>query len=271
MTENIEKYLTDFDEKSYVHKKHRAARIAEVAEESPEELVDYVPMIEQYIDVDSEKVNKKPAPKLLTAVGRVAEEYPEEVLPLVPALKRCFKDSIGEVGYTATPSGYALGMVAKEYPHVARDSIPLFAEATKADGDRASNNAMALLGDLADEYKDELVEHVPRAVEELDADDERMRSNALLVVARVADEYPEEVYQEVETDEITEMLDAEEEIERTRENACWALLRLGERVTETVPRLRGVSQNDPSERVRGIAEMAADEIENSDEDWRIGT
>jgi len=181
MTEKIEEYLTDFDEKSHVHKKHRAARIAEVAEESPKELVDHIPRMEQYIDVDSENVNKKPSTKLLTAVGRVAEEYPEEVLPLVPALKRSFEDSINSAGYTAVSSGYALGMVAKEYPNVARDSIPLFVEATKVDSERASNNAMALLGDLADEYQDEIVGYLPRCVEELDADDERMRSKPCLL------------------------------------------------------------------------------------------
>jgi len=87
-------------------------------------------------------------------------------------------------------------------------------------------------------------------------------------VARVADEYPEEVRREVEVDEITEMLDPEEEIDRTRENVCWTLLYLGERVTDTVPKLRKVSKNDPSERVRGVAEMAADKIENRDKDWR---
>ena len=225
--------------------------------------------MEPYIDVDGEKVRRKPSKELLAAVGHVAREYPEEVLPLVPKLKRCFEDSIEDIGYTATEAGYALGMVAKEYPHVARNSIPLFVEATKIENERASNNAMALLGDLADGYQDELVEHLPRCVEELDAEDERMRSNALLVVARVADKHPDGVHQEVKVDEITEILDAEEEIERTRENVCWTLLYLGERVTNTVPELRKASEDDPSERVREVAEMAADQIENRDKDWGV--
>jgi len=247
MAEQIEKYLSDFHEKSWQTKKHWATRIEKRAKENPEDFVEYLPMVEPYIDVDGEAVRKKPSKELLAAVGHVAKEYPEEVLPLVPKLKRCFEDSVEDVGYTAVSSGYALGMVAKEYPNVARDNIPLFVEATKIDHDRASNNAMALLGDLADEYTDEIVEHVPRAVEELDAEDERMRSNALLVVARAADEYPDRVHQEVDVDEITEMLDTEEEIERTRENVCWTLLYLGERVTGTVPELRKRVRKTPRE------------------------
>ncbi len=269
MTEEIKRYLNDFEEKSYVHKRHRAARIEKIAEDSPEDLIDHIPTIEQYIDVDGEKVTKKPSPKLLAAVGHVAGKYPEEVLPLVPTLERCFEDSIDDAGYTAVPSGYALGMVAKEYPYFARENIPLFVEATNLDGGRAGNNAMAILGDLADEYQDELIEYLPRCVEGLDAEGERMRSNALLVVARVADKHPDVVHQEVETNDVTEMLDSEKEIERTRENACWTLLYLGERVIDTVPELRKASEDDPSERVKEVAEMAADHIENRDKDRSV--
>ena len=96
-----------------------------------------------------------------------------------------------------------------------------------------------------------------------------MRSNALLVIARVADEYPDKVYDQVEIGEVVSMLDPEEEIERTREDTCWTLLYFGERATQAVPELESASEEDPSERVSDIAEMAADHIQNRDKDWRV--
>lgn len=70
-------------------------------------------------------------------------------------------------------------------------------------------------------------------------------------------------------DRIAEMLD-EDELERAREHACWALMYLGERASEAVPDVEAAAGTDPSERVREVAEMALDKIEDDrDQDWRV--
>ena len=257
-------YLDNSDKKT---RKRISKNVRETANEDPAALLGEVPLIEPHLDDPSAKVREN----LLVALGKIAREYPEEVRPVVPKIEDLAVADTGdgrEDGKSNVfEAQFALGMVAKEYPNVAAENISRFAEATETDNRYVSNNAMALLGDLADEYRDEVAEHLPRAMEELDADDDRMRCNALLVVTRTAKEYPERVNSEVGVDEIVGMLDASE-LERTREHACWALLYLGERATEAVPRLEEIAEFAPSERVREVAEMALEEIED-DRDWRV--
>ena len=239
--------------------------LREAAETDPESVLDEVPLIETHLDDPSKEVREN----LLVALGKVAQEYPEEVLPLVSKLEKCASNSVEgqeQEKTNMTAAQFALGMVAKEYPNVAAENIPRFAEITEVENRYISTNAMALLGDLADEHRDEVAEYLPRAIAELDAEDERMRCNALLVVTRIAKEYPEKVEREVGIDKIEEMLD--EDLERTRDHACWALMYLGEGTSEAVPDLEAVAEDDPSERVREVAEMALDRIENG-RDWRV--
>jgi len=251
---------TDEDTRRHITKKFR-----EAAETDPESVLNEVPLIEPHLDDPSKEVREN----LLVALGKVAQEYPEEVLPLVSRLERRISDGIEEQEQEKTNTAaaqFALGMVAKEYPNVAVENLPRFAELTEIENRYVSTNAMALLGDLADEYRDEVAEYLPRAIEELDAEDERMRCNALLVVTRIAKEYPERVEREVGIDRITEMLD--ENLERTREHSCWALMYLGERSEEAVPEIEAVAEDDPSKRVREVAEVALDKIEDNRE-WRV--
>jgi HEAT repeat protein len=241
-------------------------KLREVAETDPERVLGEVPLVEPYLNDPSKEVREN----LLVALGKVAQEYPEEVVPLVPKLERRISEGI-EGGKerektNMTAAQFALGMVAKEYPNVAIENLPRFAEMTEVENRYVSTNAMALLGDLADEYRSELVEYLPRAIEELDAEDKRMRCNALLIVTRVAKEYPERVERGVGIDRIVEMLD--EDLERTRKHACWALMYLGERASESVPDLEAVAEDDPSKRVREVAGMALEKIEDNRE-WRI--
>lgn len=263
----MERYLSDFRDKDWVTKKHYAARIESCAEESPEELVDHIPRIQTLIDTEDSNGNKRPFTELLTAVGKVAERYPEEVLPLVPELKACFDDSLETQLYDrAVAASYALGAVAKEYPNVARDSIPRFREAIEIDNKYVRNNGMAMLADLADEYPDELRDYLQTCSEELDADD-YMRYNALTVITRVAKKYPDIVEDEVGVDAIERML--EDDHDRTRENACWALQYLGDRAKEAIPRLQELCREDSDERVQEVAEMAYHHIEKRDKDWTV--
>jgi HEAT repeat protein len=255
--------LDDADEDT---RRHITAELREAAETDPERVLDEVPLIEPHLDDPSKEVREN----LLVALGKVAQEYPEEVVPLVPKLERRIYEGIeegsGSDKTNIVAAQFTLGMVAKEYPNVAIENLPRFAEMTEVENRYVSTNAMALLGDLADEYRDEVAEYLPRAIEELDAEDKRMRCNALLVVTRVAKEYPEKVEEEAGIDRITEMLD--EDLERTRDHACWALMYLGEGTSEAVPDLEAVAEDDPSERVREVAEMALDRIENG-RDWRV--
>ena len=254
--------LDDADEET---RRQITKRLRETAENDAERLVGATPLIEPHLDDASKEVREN----LLVTLGKVAREYPEEVLPLVPKIERRIsgdtEDGFDSDETNTAAAQFALGMVAKEYPNVAAENIPRFAEATKVDNKYVSNNAMALLGDLADEYRDEVAEYLPRAIEELDADDDRMRCNALLVVTRTAKEYPERVENEVGVEAIAGMLDYSE-LERAREHACWALLYLGERAKVAVPRLEEAAETDPSERVREVAEMALEHIENRDRD-----
>jgi hypothetical protein len=268
MTGKIEKKLRGFDEESCDTQKRYAERIEEKAEEEPEDMIEYVPMIEPYIDVCEPQIGTEPTDDLLSAVGNVAKEYPEEVLPLAPALKRRLDESVEKDGLdNAVGASFALGMVANEYPNVAENSIPRFVELTKLDNKYVSNNAMALLADLSAEYPDELVEYLRRCSAGLDSEDNYMRYNSLTLIARVAKECPDEVEDEVGVDRIERMLDADEAI--PREKACWALMYLGERATESVSRLKKVSEEDGSERVRKVAKKAVYHIESEDKDWRV--
>ena len=205
---------------------------------------------------------------LVTAAGNVAKEYPEEVLPLVPELKSNFDHSVGE-GETsnAVAASFALGMVAKEYPNVAEDSIPRFVEVTKLDNKYVSNNAMALIADLSKEYQDKIVEYLPEFAEKLEAEDNYMRYNSITAISRVAKKYPDRVQEIVGVDRIKDMLDADEDL--PRENACWALMYLGEKATEAVPILEEVSENDESERVRKVAGKAVHRIQSQNKDWKV--
>jgi HEAT repeat protein len=239
--------------------------LREAAETDPERVLEEVPLIGPHLDDQSKEVREN----LLVALGKVAQKYPEEVLPLVSKLEKCASNSVEEQGREETNTAaaqFALGMVAKEYPNVAVENLPRFAELTEVENRYVSTNAMALLGDLADEYRDEVAEYLPRAIEELDAEDKRMRCNALLVVTRIAKDYPEKVEQEAGIDGITEMLN--EDLERTRDHACWALMYLGDRAEEAAPEVKTVAEDDSSERVREVAGMALDHIEDS-RDWRV--
>jgi HEAT repeat protein len=254
--------LDDTDEDT---RRHITEELREVAETDPERVLDEVPLIEPHLDDPSKEVREN----LLVALGKVAQEYPEEVLPLVSKLEQCVSNSFEgqeREKTNMTAAQFALGMVAKEYPNVAIENLPRFAEMTEVENRYVSTNAMALLGDLADEYRSELVEYLPRAIEELDAEDKRMRCNALLVITRIAKEYPARVEREAGIDRIAEMLN--EDLKRTRDHACWALMYLGERASESVPDLEAVAEDDPSKRVREVAEMALDKIED-DREWRV--
>ncbi len=249
-------------------RKRISEKVRETANENPAALLGEVPLIEPYLEDLSAKVRED----LLVALGKIACEYPEEVRPAVPKIEDLAVVDTGDRSedeeLNTVEAQFALGMVAKEYPDVAAENIPRFAEATEIDNRYISNNAMALLGDLAEEYPKDVAEYLPKAVQRLDADDDRMRCNALLVVTRTAKEYPERVEREVGIDEIVGMLDASE-LERTREHACWALLYLGERATEAVPRLEGIAESDPAGRAQEVAKMAIEHIENRDKDWRV--
>lgn len=266
MTETSQRLLESLEASGEETRERITEGLRETAEENPEELVGVIPLIEPHLDDLSEEVREN----LLVTLGEVAEEYPEEVLPVVPKLEQLISEGLegADHSYRNTAAAqFALGMVAKEYPNVAEDNIPRFAETTKLDNKYVSNNAMALLADLANEYRDELVEYLPRCSEELGAEDNYMRYNALAVVARVAKEYPDEVEDEIGVDRIEEMLDADDD--HPRENACWALMHLGERAIESVPRLEKVGEVDDSERIRKVAKKAVYHIENGDKDWRI--
>lgn len=264
MTETSQRLLESLEASGEETRERITEGLRETAEENPEKLVGAIPLIEPHLNDPSEDVREN----LLGVLGKVAKDYPEEVLPLSPVLKRRLDESVGEDGHdNAVGASFALGMVANEYPNVAEDSIPRFVELTKLDNKYVSNNAMALLADLANEYRDELVEYLPRCSEELGAEDNYMRYNALAVVARVAKEYPDEVEDEIGVDRIEEMLDADDD--HPRENACWALMHLGERAIESVPRLERVGEVDDSERVRKVAKKAVYHIENRDKDWRV--
>jgi hypothetical protein len=251
---STEEYLNGLDDGVLSLDEDNGRWLSERAKEHPEEVAEHLPEIEPYLTV--EEASELPV-GFLSAIGNIAREYPERALPLVPKLKDCFSICIDE-GQGATESGYALGMIAKEYPNVAVDIIPRLSELLRVEDGRAKNNAMALLGDLADEYTDEVAEHVSRCSRGVYSEDERTRCNALVVTSRVAKEYPDEVFEEVDVDRVVELLN--EELERTRENACWTLLRLGERVSDTLPELERVANEDSSERVREVAGAAVDNI-----------
>lgn len=268
MKKGIEKYLSEFEEKPPSTKKRYASSIADKAKEKPDEVSDYVPLIQPHIDVSRSEVDEEAIEDLLTAVGKVGEEYPEVVLPLVPQLKDCFDNGLETGEYmNAVAASYALGMVAKEYPNVAEENIPRLVEATRLDNKYVSNNSMALLADLAYEYGDKLLKYLPRYAEELEADDNYMRYNSLTVISHVAKEDPDSVEEVIGVEKIVKMLDAEDE--PPRENACWTLHHLGERAASAVPELEKIAEKDESERVRKVAKKAIHRIEKRDKDWKI--
>lgn len=250
--------LEDFGNKSYTTRKHIASRIQKKASEDPENLLDVVPAIEPHITDPSNHVRKN----LIYAIGKVAREYPEEVLPVVPKLEERFEQGIDESdalkGGDTFDAMFALGMVAKQYPNIAKNNIPRFVEVTRTSDKYVSNNAMALLADLADEYSDEIIEYLSILLEELDSEDKYMRYNSLTVAARVAKDYPTVVKEELGTERLIDML--EENSERIRENACWALLHLGEDAESAIPKLQELAEQDPSETIQNIAEQAIKKI-----------
>lgn len=237
-----------------------AKEIKNIAEENPTPLLDYISEFDKQLNNETTNLEKEEVVHLLQAVTHIAKEHPVDVSPLSEHLFNLYNWSRYHPGNRDMnlSASASLGMIAKEYPDVAKDYIEKFAESTRHGNHKIEANSLAILGDLAETYPEEVSGHLDIAVESLDADDNNKRANATLMLYHLAGHDPDMVYDAIEIQEVVNLLDDETEI--VRENACWILSNLSWRADDTVPILREVSDTDESERVRKVADQAVRNI-----------
>jgi hypothetical protein len=216
-----------------------AEDIRRVAKNSPESVVEYVPLLASHVDAEPKEVGKE----IVLSIGYIAREFPEEVVPVVNEIS----DKVAEM---PTRSLFSIGQVLKKYPIFGEPMIPELAEMLDEKNHRVRNNALATLTDLSDEYPEKLKEYVPRLGDLLDDEDEYIRYNAVTSLSRIGIEYPSEV--EGFSPRVIGMLDSE--LDRTRESACWFLGYVGHEQARS--ELEKVANGDPSKDVREAAETS---------------
>lgn len=115
-----------------------------VADVDPAAVVDATPLLVTLVQDDS---SAKFA--AMSALHRIAVAYPDAIAPFAPDLLEMIED-----GNTAECTGTlsVLGPLVKEYPHVAKRSIPTAIELLDTDAYHLRGNAGGLLAELADEY-----------------------------------------------------------------------------------------------------------------------
>lgn len=240
-------------------RRNSANQLREVAEERPEELEDQVDYLDEQIDPGSTDLSDGAYVDVVMAVGYLAKQYPLEVSGLSMELHRAFDFGLesGDVDLNIA-AGFALGMLAKNYPDVASREIEKFVDVAEHEDTMVASNGMAMLGDLAEAYPAEVSEYLGLAVENLDSEDDHMRANTSLVVARTTSNNPDILEDHLDVEEVVDLLD--DDFDVVRENACWTLNYLGWRADEAVDRLHEISETDDSERVRQVARQAIDNI-----------
>jgi hypothetical protein len=220
----------------------------ELAHDDPELLLDDVPVFGSLLSSDDETVCRNSV-YVLTCV---AEEYPEEVLPAV-------QDVIGslEDGDPDGSKSSLIGKVSRHYPDATVDAVPVLRRLLHEDTDlKTTANAVGALADIAAEYPEVVVEHgcVESASKLLDHDDETVRYNTCGLLEEVSKGEPEAIDPVVP--ELLERLEDDHIGVRVK-----TIYVLGEiREPRALECLESIEKDDPSDRVREIAEKAV---------WRI--
>jgi len=222
----------------------------ELVQYDPELLLGDVPVFGSLLHSDDETVRRNSV-YVLTCV---AEEYPEEVLPAV-------QDVIGtlEKGDPDGSKSSLIGKVSRHYPDATVDAVPTLRELLHEDTDlKTTANAVGTLADIAAEYPEVIVEHgcVEAASELLEHDDETVRYNACGLLEEVSKGKPEAIQPVVP--KLLERL--EDDHEGVRVKTIYVLGETCER--RALEHLKNIEEEDPSDRVREIAEKAV---------WRIET
>lgn len=220
-----------------------------VAEQNPNAVVDAVPKLGALLQ--GQPPDEEHA---ITALQHIGETHPDSVVPIAPQLVTYIEEGeeVHQVGALAV-----LGMLAKEYPNVAEETIPTASKFLDADNFKLRANATGLLADLADEYPDQVRSVVPQAIELLTHEDEKVRYNATSILARVAKAHPDEVQRGI--DPLIDSLD--DDFPYTRLNACWALGYL--KAESGRDQLEELANHDPDDEVRNAAEYALSEINDA--------
>jgi HEAT repeat protein len=143
-----------------------------------------------------------------------------------------------------------LGVIAKEYPNIAKETVPTAIELLDAENHMLQTNAAGLLADLSEEYPTVTRPCVPRAIELLENDNKKVRYNATSILSRIAKVHPEDVEPAIPA--LIEAL--EDEHDYSRVNASWALGYL--EANEALDILKERSQDDTNEEVRYAANKA---------------
>jgi hypothetical protein len=220
----------------------------ELVQHDPELPLGDVPLFGSLLGSDDETVRRNSV-YVLTCV---AEEYPEEILPAV-------QDVIGTLE-DGDPNGSKLsliGKVSRHYPDATVEAVPALRRLSHKDTDlKTTANAVGALADIAAEYPEEVVEHgcVESASELLDHDDETVRYNACGLLEEVSKGEPEAIDPVVP--KLLERL--EDDHEGVRVKTIYVLGETRER--RALEPLKDIEEEDPSDRVREIAQKAV---------WRI--
>lgn len=226
------------------------AVVAAIADRDPGAVVDAAPklaaLLQEEAAVDS---------SALTALQRISKVHPDAVVPLSRQLVAYVEegDDVDRMGALAV-----LGMIAKEYPNIAEETIPMAIELLNVEYPKLRANAAGFLADLADEYPESVRPIVPRAIELLDDDDHKARYNATSILARLGKAYPDDL--DAAIDPLIDVVD--DEFLYTRSNACWALGYI--EAEQAVDVLAELSREDPEEEVRNAAAWAVQNIDNGE-------
>ncbi|SIS20361.1 sister chromatid cohesion protein PDS5 [Natronorubrum thiooxidans] len=111
--------------------------VAAIADHNPDAVIDAVPKLATLLQDGS------PADaKAITALQRIAASYPNTVAPITPQFLTYIED--GDDTQRIGPFA-VLGMLSKEYPHVAEDTIPTAIELLDATHYKLCANAAGLL------------------------------------------------------------------------------------------------------------------------------
>lgn len=223
-----------------------------LVEYDPQLGVDAAPKLAVLLDEDVP--NNKVTLGTLVAIART---HPDAVVPLAPELIDAVEGGDGTERLLALAG---LGHLAKHYPYVAEQAIPLAIELLDTPQEKLRANAAGLLADFADEYPTQVRPAVPRSIELLNDTDEIARYNATSILSRVANEHPAAVKDAI--DPLVDVLEANRTA--TRLNACYALGYIGPPANQAVNALRDAAEGDPDEEVQEIAGWACERIIGDD-------
>ncbi|ELY39866.1 adaptin [Natronorubrum tibetense GA33] len=230
--------------------RHATWCLMELAEKTPEPVIDAVPALTTALTTDDEPTRTY-ATYALTCISN---QYPEELLPALDTLINQL-DNENQTIRTNTHS--AVGHIVNGYPDTAVAHTDSIATLLESDTKRVRNNATGLLADIAQEHPDRIIEYADDLAARLTDPNIQARINASIALLRAGEANPEAVRNHHR--QLEKALD--DSSPEMRANACVLVTNTDAPVSIEI--LQELRANDPDETVRDHAAMAIRRRDNS--------